>query len=65
MRKLGVPSSFRYAILEPMLRNTATATFQSTQCETVPWDTCVRTGGVENPILFVLVTIAMIGPTVH
>ena len=65
MKELGVPPSLRYAILEPMLRNKATATFQNTQCEEVPWDTCVRTGGVESPILFVLVTIAMIAPTVR
>ena len=60
MEKLGFDPALIYALLCPMTENTCKATFEGTQnLDWIGWDRSIRTGGVDGPFIFKVVSVAL------
>eukprot|EP00959_Pyramimonas_sp_CCMP1952_P062095 1297735-Pyramimonas_sp.AAC.1 len=62
MRFSNVDPYFAYAVLEGYTNNMATHRFQEIDTSNIPWDSCIRTGSMEAPMLWVLVSIMISEP---
>eukprot|EP00959_Pyramimonas_sp_CCMP1952_P374263 7837949-Pyramimonas_sp.AAC.1 len=58
---LRYPADLIIAIVEPMIGNTAVFDFQDVCSEEILYNTSVRTGGTEGPVLFNIVLEAIWG----
>eukprot|EP00959_Pyramimonas_sp_CCMP1952_P228817 4784123-Pyramimonas_sp.AAC.1 len=54
MRFSNVDPNLAYAVLEGYTNYMATLRFQETETSNIPWDSCIRTGSMEAPMLWVL-----------
>jgi len=62
MKFSNVDPSLAYAVLEGYTNNMATLRFQEIETSNIPWDSCIRTGSMEAPMLWVLVSIMIFEP---
>ena len=61
---LDVDPSLVYAMFESYAHNVADLTFQQCSVEGITWDTCIRTGSMEAPAVWVAKSLCMLAPVV-
>eukprot|EP00959_Pyramimonas_sp_CCMP1952_P063591 1328913-Pyramimonas_sp.AAC.1 len=61
MYDINVDPELAYAILEQNADVTATFRFGPVESESLPWSSCIKTGSLEGPDIWNIVTIACLG----
>jgi len=62
--ELGVDASLVYAVFEGYAHNVAELSFQQCTVEDIRWDSCIRTGSMEAPALWVAKSLCILSPVV-